>query len=477
MKAPHAITRLISAYLREREEIRRLIEVLRQSLRGLIRSQIPRMAAALAYRTLFSLIPVLVVGAVVMSAFLSDSELRTQMDRLISYIGLDTIAIEDDSLLGPQPAGPALLPPGEGESIESVARLDTWIASLVERVSSLPFRAIGFVGVLVLLYGAIAMLVELERAFNQICGATSGRAWAKRVTTYWTTLTLGLVFLLATFSVGDAAGNWVASLGRGDGESGGWLSRGLVQFFVSISINTILLLFAYSTVPNTRVRLRPALGGAIVAGLGWELGKIALTQYVRYAVGGLEQLYGVLALLPLFMFWVYITWIIVLFGLHVAYALQTFNIRSEKADLPQTGLVDPGLVVAIASLAVERFRDGKAVRASDIENAHGVPVALSVPLLDGLAKAGLMHETELPDGERGFVLARPPELIGLSELLEVGRVLRQGGVRGGSRDTDSALDRALEGLVLSDLQRETTQPDTPGITLPGPVVRPGPRTV
>lgn len=475
MKAPQAITRLVSAYFREREEVRRLVEVLRQSLRGLIRSQIPRMAAALAYRTLFSLIPVLVVGAVVMSAFLSDAELRTQMDRLISYIGLDTIAIEEDGEFGPQPTGPALSST-EGDTLEGIARLDTWIASLVERVSSLPFRAIGFVGVLVLLYGAIAMLVELERAFNQICGATSGRAWAKRVTTYWTTLTLGLVFLLATFSVGDAAGNWVASLGRGDGDSGGWLSRGLVQFFVSITINTILLLFAYSTVPNTRVRLRPALGGAIVAGLGWELGKIALTQYVRYAVGGLEQLYGVLALLPLFMFWVYVTWIIVLFGLHVAYALQTFNTRVEQTDIPQTGLVDPGLVVAIAALAVERFRDGKAVRASDIENAHGVPVALSVSLMDGLARAGVMHETELPDGERGFVLARPPERIALRELLEVGRALRQGGARGGSPETDAALDRALEGVVLSELQRAGQLPDTPGMSLPGPVARPGPRT-
>jgi YihY family inner membrane protein len=475
VKAPQAITRLASAYLREREEVRRLVEVLRHSLRGLIRSQIPRMAAALAYRTLFSLVPVLVVGAVVMSAFLSDSELRTQLDRLISYIGLDTIVIEEEGAAGPFPATPSLMPAGPDPD-GGVARLDSWIASLVERVSSLPFRAIGFIGVLVLLYGAISMLVELERAFNQICGATSGRAWAKRVTTYWTTLTLGVVFLLATFSVGDAAGNWVASLGRGDGETGGWLSRGLVQFFVSITINTILLLFAYSTVPNARVRFRPALGGAVIAGLGWELGKIALTQYVRYAVGGLEQLYGVLAILPLFMFWVYITWIIVLFGLHVAYSLQTFNTRLEKSDLPQTGLIDPGLVVAIASLAVDRFRDGRAVRVSDIEHAHGVPVAMSGLLLEGLAKSGVMHEVEMPDGERGFALARPAERITIRELLEIGRTLRQGGVRGGSPETDTALDRALDGVVLADLQRGAERPDIPGISRPAPAARPGPST-
>ncbi len=460
MNIPAAIRRIASAFLRERDEARRLVEVVRHGLRGIVKSQIPRMAAALAYRTLFSLIPVLVVGAVVMGAFLTDDELRSQLDRLIEYIGLDTIAVEEG---GPQElAGPVMLEPLPSAQgiIGASGRLDEWITSLVSRVSGLPFKAIGFIGVLVLFYGAISMLVELERAFNQICGVTSGRSWTKRVTTYWTTLTLGLIFLLATFSVGDAAGNWVSSIGRGDGDSGGWLSRGLVEFGVNIVINTALLLLAYSTVPNVRVRVRAALAGAAIAGLGWELGKIAFTQYVQHAVGGLEQLYGVLALLPLFMFWVYITWVIVLFGLHIAIALQTFNARDAAEPGQARGIVDPNATVAIMLLAAARFRDGAVLTPAAVEEHTGIAADLAARLLSALSRAGLLRETDLPEGDPAFVLARPPELIPVPNLLAVARDARQGGHRGGAQPLDEVLDLAMQGVVLAQLQPTSDPADT-----------------
>ncbi|HHN77827.1 MAG TPA: YihY family inner membrane protein, partial [Phycisphaerales bacterium] len=310
--------------------------------------------------------------------------------------------------------------------------------------------------------GAISMLVELERSFNQIYGASSGRSWVKRVTTYWTTLTLGIVFLLATFSVGDAAGNWVASLVSGDG--GGWLSRGVVEFTVNIVINTLLLLLAYSTVPNTRVHIRPALAGAAVAGIAWEIGKIGFTQYVRHAVGGLEQLYGVLALLPLFMLWVYITWIIVLFGLQVSYTLQTFGAsRDEQREVSSTDPVDPALVLTIAKLADERFRAGKTLRIDDAVGATGVGAAAIERLVRGLVEGGVLHEVEEGD-ERAWVLARPAETIKAEELLAIGRCLRQGGVRGGAVEIDRALDRSLHGVVLSSLDSGGDGPDMQGET-------------
>lgn len=461
MTRSNPIRRFTEAWLREREQLRRTIEVVRLGLRGLIRSQLPRMAAALSYRTIFSLIPVLVVGVVIMGAFLSDTELRSQVDRLISYIGLDQIVIIDDAVeAGPVgPADPAE-PTPEVEPEGPSGRLDEWITSLVERVSSLPFRAIGFVGVLVLLYGAIAMLVELERAFNQIYGAANGRSWVKRVTTYWTTLTLGVVFLLATFSVGDMAGNWVASIGRAEDEAGGWFSRGAVQLSVNIAINTALLLLAYSTVPNTKVHIRPALGGAFFAGMGWELGKIAFTQYIRYAVGGLEQLYGVLALLPMFLFWVYITWIIVLFGLQVSYALQNFSRRREELTGQETGLVDPAVILTICRLAADRFERGKTIEPDEIEESIGLQPAMTEKFFEALVRAGFMHQTETPEANTAYVLARPPGSIAVTDLLKVARQIRSGGVRGGSPSADEALDRTLAGVVLADLQEIPESPDS-----------------
>ncbi len=471
MTGPDPVQRVVKAAARESEQWRRTLGVVRGGLRGLARSQIPRMGAALAYRTLFSLIPVLVVGVSVLGSFLSDVELRQQMDRLIDFVGLDSIAIEQTAEVpeaSPETAGSEVVSPAAGQPAAGIGaggvptspRLDEWIAALVARVSSLPYRAIGFVGVLVLLYGAISMLVELERSFNQIYGASSGRSWVKRVTTYWTTLTLGVVFLLATFSVGDAAGNWVASLVSGEG--GGWLSRGVVEFTVNIVINTLLLLLAYSTVPNTRVHIRPALAGAAVAGVAWELGKIGFTQYVRHAVGGLEQLYGVLALLPLFMLWVYITWIIILFGLQVSYTLQTFGSqRDEPSAGASTDPVDPALVLTIARMALERFREGGTLLVDDIVTNTGVSAAPVERLIRGLVEGGVLREVEQGD-DRAWVLARPGETIPVADLLAIARRVRQGGDRGGSEAVDEALSRSLHGVVLSSLEPGGEQPDIRG---------------
>ena len=482
----------VRVVLREGDEARRLIEVVRHGLRGLVKSQIPRMAAALAYRTLFSLIPVLVVGAVVLGAFLSDEELRAEMDRLIEYVGLDTIVLEeidaegaaegtvglgaggetgdesagegDEDETGVEKIAEALLdedgdegqpggaaePDGMALTFEQSKRLDEWITGLVGRVSGLPFKAIGFVGVVVLLYGAISMLVELERAFNQIYGVTSGRSWLKRLTTYWTTLTLGVVFLLATFSVGDLVANWVASIGRDADGEGGYVSRGLIQFGVNTLINAFVLLVAYSTVPNARVHLRPAMGGALIAGLAWEVGKFAFTQYVQRAVTGLEQLYGVLALLPLFMFWVYITWIVVLFGLQVSYALQTFGSR-EDGDATVGGPVDPLAVVRVARLAAVRFEAGEVLDEDVVVSETGMTGAQAGLFLKELVAAGVLREVEEGDGPVRFVLGRPASGVMVTDLVAVARGLRAGGGRGGVAVADTAVDEALEGVSLAGL--------------------------
>jgi membrane protein len=483
------LSRLFEFIGREREEWVRTARVVRLGLRGLIKSQIPRMAAALSYRTIFSLIPVLVVSASVMGQFLSDVELESQINKVIEFIGLDTIALEDGgrveaggadrgsaadpgaasggvdpALVDPGVVDPETVDPGAGdpERVDPGAgetgvrgaglaavdptRLDEWITSLVERVTSLPFSQIGFIGLLVLVYGAIAMLVELERSLNQIYGVPNGRAWVKRVTTYWTTLTLGLVFLLATFSVGDRVGDWVASIGKADGEAQGWVAGNIVDFVVSVVINTILLLFAYMTVPNARVHFRPALIGAAVAGLGWEIGKNAFTAYVSNAVDNLQQLYGVLALLPLFLFWVYITWIIVLFGLQVAYSLQHFSVWSEEAEKAEAGLVDPGVAVRFAVMLAIAFEDGGARTVEDLADGAGVPAGAAGTLVAGLVKSGVARVTDLEGGETGYVLARPAERVMAAEILESARRTRAGGEQGGSSLVDARVRSAMEGV-------------------------------
>lgn len=468
MKWPRTVRRLVVLWLREQKQLRRAGEVIRDGVRGLLRSQLPRMAAAMAYRTIFSLIPVLVVSAVVMGSFMSEDELREQVNELLNYVGLTQIAVEpapgeELGVVEPQENGQAATERnGEaagaataGGEDPATGRLAYWINTLVDRVTGLSFQAIGFVGLLVLIYAAISLLIELEGAFDQIYRATRSRSWVRRITTYWTALTLGVVFLLASFSVGKAVAEFVTSIGRANEEATGWFSRGLVMFAVNVVISTSLLLLAYMAVPNTRVRVRPALLGACLAGVLWELGKLAFTQYVEHAVGRMEQLYGVLALLPLFLLWVYITWIIVLFGLQVSYAMQSFGSRRFRTEGLESVLVDPGLIVNIGLLASERFGAGRTLTVERAARETGLPEATVREFVDAMVRHSVLRQTESEDGVAAYVPARPPERIRVLELLEIAWEIRSGGSRGGSEATDRTLERGLGSRTLADLQRTT----------------------
>ncbi|MEL6396887.1 MAG: YihY/virulence factor BrkB family protein, partial [Planctomycetota bacterium] len=403
------LARLFDRITKEREELRKTARVMRQVGRGITRSQIPRMAAALAYRTIFTIVPVLVISAVVVNQFVGEEELRPQVERLLAYAGIDTITNDAGATAEPgeqeSPVGTAAPEPGEAEIAESArdrvepataeatdsigsVRTDDLVRQLLDQAANVPLRAIGILGVLLLAYASISMLVELEKSFNQIYRAPTGRAWSRRVAMYWTTLTLGTILLLGAFAVG---GRIQALLPADEGVWGT-----ILGLTVTLLVNLSLLLLAYTTVPNTRVRLRPALAGAAVAAVMWEAAKWAFTGYVGFAIGNFEQLYGAVAFLPLFLLWVYATWLIVLFGLQVAYALQHFDAWSaedEAASDADNAAVDPMAALAVAAVVAGRFERAKTTGPRHAARAVGISESSAERVLTALAAVGVLRQT------------------------------------------------------------------------------------
>jgi len=94
----------------------------------------------------------------------------------------------------------------------------------------------------------------------------------------------------------------------------------------------LALTLLYKLLPNTLARWRPALTGALVAAALWDASKWAFGLYVSRALPYLK-LYGAIGLIPLFLFWLYLNWLIVLFGLEVAFTLQGMKGRVfERKD-------------------------------------------------------------------------------------------------------------------------------------------------
>lgn len=462
---------LIQRITRESEQVRQTAHVSRRVLRSIYRSQIPRMAAALAYRTIFSIIPVFVISLLVLNALVSDAQVEFGIKRLLVFSGLNQIAV-DDGAIGAEFVGPPApneiardVPPPDPVASERIESLDTLISDLVQHVNKslarIPATSIAIVSALILIYAALSMLIEMERSFNQICRAPAGRPWLKRIVLYWTILTLGGLLLAATFSVGDLFLEWATSLVGGAGAAAAALG-----FLVTVGISTLLLFVAYVTLPNTRVRMRPALAGAVVAAIGWEVGKWGFRSYLDWSTG-YAKFYGNLALLPLFLMWVYVTWIIVLFGLQVAYATQTAGEWDESEARPHgPTLVDPASILLVAVGVARRFARGESAMPSELAEEVGLSDALTARMLERLAEQKVVHAVEVGE-DRAYALARPPESIRARDVLAAAATLtdrRPAGDDAALRALTEARDRAIGERTLADLA--ATSPDEgvmPGI--------------
>lgn len=437
---------------------RQFVHVLQVTIVGLRKSQLPRMAAALAYRTIFGLIPVLVIGVIVLAAFSDENEVRSLLHKTLSFAGLDQVSLgenaaQDESAFFTGVDGVTEVAPASAGPLG----VEDWITGIIDRGRKLNFGAVGAIGALTLIYAALSMLVEIEKAFNQIYNAPEGRSWARRVTQYWTLLTLGVLFLLASFTIQEQTLEFVKK-----GASMGFLSDAsqiiltIGQFVATAIVSTLALLLIYAVIPNTRVQFVPALMGAIFAAILWETGKRGFSEYIRFSAG-YSKLYGSIAIVPLFMLWIYVTWMIVLLGLQISHSLQLYRIATanginegvlqtlglvkDTRQVRRTRIVDPASILRVLQCVTARFVKGKSADASRIAAEAGIDEAVVAEMLDSLAGAGMLHRITDADREGGYTLAKPPESIPLADAIAVGESL-------------VAAERGLLSPVLEDLSRQ-----------------------
>lgn len=398
------------------------MSMMRNAAQEAQRSKLPQMAAALSYRTIFGLIPVMVVALVALKAFTTPQDMAAAMNEALQYSGLASIAVDEEPSMGPPaPDDPAI---NEVHAAKK-QRLDDWIGDLVKRVGSLDFKTITLIGVAALIYAALSMIVEVERAFNQVFRVPTGRSWVRRITHYWTLLTLVPLGLFATFAIGQRVTGWISDphnlggLGRGQ-----VLIVGAAGYLSTVGISTLLFMLAYTVVPNTRVKLMPAFVGALLAAIMWEAGKWGFTQYVRYSAG-YSRLYGSIALIPLFLMWVYVTWCIALVGLNVSYYLQygkTHDSAQPVDQLPPT-FVDPAAILSVMAIMARRFQEGEPADAPALAARLSIREPVVQQMLERLAEGGYVLRVQHEAKQGYYSLARPPERIDAEEVLKLGEEL------------------------------------------------------
>jgi len=381
--------------------VRFFMEIGRHGARQLREHRATQMAAALAFRTIFGLIPVFVIATLLFRAYGGATLVSDFIDEVLRAAHIQEVA-------GPE----------EGVT------LGEWAREMINHVNTnLSARTIGLIGALVLAWASIGLLTTVERCFNTICQVQEHRSLIRRIPLYWTTITLGPALLYMSFHFQNRFVLWIRTIGFGDSTSA------LLGTVTAFTATWLFLLVLYEFMPHTRVHLAACIAGSFVAALFWTGATEAFNAYIGWSYGHesspFRLLYGTLGLIPLFMFWIYFLWLIVLYGLELTSLLQTVGRRLDgtmpvRRELPP--LTDPAGIIPVVRVIAGRFKEGLATgvdRIVEATNIHQRAVAL---MLEALAGAGILHRVE-DEGDPVFALTRPPESINTGDLLRIAQEL------------------------------------------------------
>lgn len=453
--------------------------------RQLSRHRAEGMAAELSYRTIFSLIPLLVLGLVTFRIVGGLDEVQTQVEEQLydffgvpeipddGYIAIDSdadgqtdmivtdpnagnadsaqdasspagsqtdrggndadadpdpprsaaaIAIDalQQSVPADGPASDALDQKAEKiERIEDAAAakgaIQQTLREVTAKVASIDFKSIGVVGLLVFIYAAIALADSVEQLFNRIFDAPTGRPIHIRLAIHWSIITLGSGLLAMSLYLSNQAVDWVGDSGLGSS------GENIASHFLSILASWVLLFLVYALMPNTHVSVRAAMLGSLVASLLWEAAKFGFAIYVNNALP-YSALYGSIGLIPLFLFWIYVTWLIILFGLVLTQALQEYH-HSTPGDERHDELLpkgDPNWMLPIMAEIAMSFGRGEAISYQTLGDRIGLSSRIVHDMTSRLMQDGLVRRVGVGAGdEEGLSLARPAESITVAQILSL----------------------------------------------------------
>jgi membrane protein len=248
----------------------------------------------------------------------------------------------------------------------------------------------------------------VEGSFNDLYQADAPRPWS-RLPLYFTLLTLGPVALVSAQVLQDRLlqnlGSWM----------GGWLAAAFA-YVAPLLVTCLLLALAFRTIPNTWVSWRAAAIGALWSGPAWFAFQEVFGAYVNRA--SMTSLYGALALLPLFLLWIYWSWVIILAGVALSFVVQYLDADENWARqriLPG----DPRWLVPIVARIGEAFVRGERMTAARLSHDLRLPPRILRPYLRLLERRGDVRRLRDRGDDHVLILARPPETIKVKEILEL----------------------------------------------------------
>ena len=359
-------------------------------------------AAALSYHTLFGLVPLAVVMLLVFQALGAFENVSKKVKGFVYEQAQLNIEYPEAMAEDGEPNEPLKM-------TTVSAKIDQYATGYYAKVNK---GSIGIIGVVVTIWAALALLATVERAFNNIWHVTKGRNFVHKIINYWALLTLGPLLLGLAVYVSTK----IAFASQ--------LQTSILPYIAPIVpyiISVVLLFFFYFIIPNTKVNVKAALWGAVIAALAWTLAKWGFKLYVLKLP--YSKVYGALGLIPLAVLWIYITWLIVLFGLQLTFTTQHLKTleateKAAKRKDEDQFIANEFTVIDVMRFIFRAFEHKQVPVAPEVVCSElSLPPVFGQRILDHLVNRGFLVKVSEP--QAGFAPATSADNISLAEIAAV----------------------------------------------------------
>ncbi|MBN1958245.1 MAG: YihY/virulence factor BrkB family protein [Desulfuromonadales bacterium] len=397
-------------------------------------------AAALTYYTMLSLVPLLALTFALLKAF--------GVQNLLQPLIIEKLNV------------------GDGQIAEAI----------LSYINNTQVAQLGTFGLVFLIFAVVSLLTNVEKAFNHVWGVKEIRPVLRRFSDYLSVILVGPVLIISAISMTSTLA-----------------SNNLVQKLIEMQMvgNVILLMFKvapfffmwlaftgfYIFMSNIRVEWRAAFIGGVVGGTLWQVAQVGYV-YFQVGVGRYNAIYGTMAALPIFMVWLYLSWVIVLFGLGVTYANQ--NLRTGGRDLKGSEVsrnsfeqVALALLVTLADL----FERGEPAQSHEqLAKLLFVPPRLCRNIIETLQALGFVSEHCTQAGRCRYQLGRSAETLLLADIFKELRDYGQEALylyphpqTGIALETcariEQLINEGMAGRTLSDLVAQCHQREGEALTI------------
>ena len=361
------------------------------TVRELMSNELQLRAVSLVYTTLLSIVPLIAFSFSILQSF---GVVNNQLEPILQNF---------------------LAPLGEqGNQIS---------AKILEFVGNMKVGVLGTLGLLTLIYTVFSMIKKIDDSINVIWKVHRGRGILKRLTNYISLTVLGpiLMFVILGLTASLASNTIVDKLSHYKTFGTLIIIWGTVLPYLFISIVFTII---YLIVPNTKVRIIPALIGGIVAGIFWQISSQLFAKGVASSAKYFA-IYSSLAIVILFMIWQYISWLIVLLGAQISYCAQKIdysgiNLKSSEIS----SKLKERISLSVMFLIGRNFSQGSRNLSLDqIVNLTNMPYEFVYSSIKDLTAKNLLVESA--DTPTTYIPAKDLELISLEEIINASRTNEQ----------------------------------------------------